>query len=608
MCGIFGIINFNSTDVDKSNLKTMGDLMVNRGPDDEGYFIDGRYGIGMRRLSIIDIDGGHQPISNEDGSIHIVMNGEIYNYKELREDLIKKGHSFKTNSDTEVIVHLYEDMGEECVHLLNGMFSFAVYDENKKNLWLVRDRLGVKPLFYFKDSNRFVFSSDLTALNGVVNSSFDIWALTLYLGYSYIPAPYTAYTNVYKVMPGEQVHIKNNDATFSTYWSVDKVGGNFSSVDDAAKSLNHLIKDSIKMELRSDVPVGVFLSGGVDSSSIAVLAAEIESSHPLKTFTIDFIGKKGKDSEYANIISKQIKSEHHLLSVTAKDQFSALNELIPTLDEPMSDSAIVPTYMISREAKRLGVKVLLSGAGADEIFGGYPRHYTGKIASPTWFSTLPLFPRKMMCVIWKMINPAWSIRLATAAANFAVMISGANLELLRQSLFNNSHYVSLLRKYEDDFSMAYSRDSYPLMLMDTKDYLPNNILALSDKATMSHSIEGRVPLIDHRIVEFAFSLPEKTNILDGVQKGLFKKSLKDYLPSSLLNRKKEGFNAPVHTWVDQWHEEIREELFNESTDELKELVDLTIINKWINNPKLRKRAGDTLYSLYILNRWIRSHN
>ena len=608
MCGIFGVFNFNKSDVKEADLKKMGDLMFNRGPDDAGYYIDKYAGVGMRRLSIIDIDGGHQPISNKDDSIQIVMNGEIYNYKELREELLAKNYEFKTDSDVEVVIHLYEEMGKECVHMLNGMFSFAIYDKNKESIWLVRDRLGIKPLFYFKDEDRFIFSSDLTALNGLLGNELDLWALTLYLGYSYIPAPHTAYKNIFKVLPGEQVNIDLSGSNFSIYWDISTKEAEASSADAAADTLESLIKDAIKLELRSDVPVGVFLSGGVDSSAITAVAAKLQPFHQLKTFTVDFVGKGGRDAEFADMISKKINSQHHLLSVTPEDQFAALNELIQTLDEPMSDSAIVPTYLISREAKKIGIKVLLSGAGADEIFGGYPRHYTSKIGSPTWFSNLPVIPRKCMCLFWRIINPAWSIRLSSAAKNFAVMISGVNLELMRKSMLNKDHYFSLLNEFEKDFALASSPTSYPLMLMDVKNYLPNNILALTDKATMSNSIEGRVPLLDHRLVEFALSLPEEINLPAGTEKGLFKKSLQDYLPPILLNRKKEGFNAPVHSWVDQWHDQIRNELFNNPTEEVNKLVDLTIIEQWLNVPKLRKRSADTLYSLYILNRWIRSRN
>ena len=608
MCGIFGLINFDNSSVEMSQLRIMADKMTHRGPDDEGFWKDNNVAIGMRRLSIIDVEGGHQPITNEAGDIHLVMNGEIYNYKELRLELIEKGHKFSSNSDVEVIIHLYEEMGTDCIHKLNGMFAFSLFDQSKKRMWIARDRLGIKPLYYYNNNEKFVFSSDLNSLNAVIKAEFDLWALTTYLGYSYIPAPLTPYQNIVKLMPGEQLIIEDGAISKKQYWLVrnneDWEGG----IEEAKNELKIMLEESMKLEMRSDVPLGVFLSGGVDSSALAALAAKSNSKHKIRTFTINFMDKKGEDSHYAKKVNDHIKAEPFMINVTAEEQFNALKELIVKLDEPMSDSAIVPTYIISREARNQGVLVLLSGAGGDEIFGGYPRHFPGQIGSASWFSSLPWVFRNFLSPFWILFNSALKIRLSSAANNFAVMISGANLELLRKSLISNDHFTNLLKMYSTSYAKANSKKSYPLMKMDLYDYLPNNVLALTDKASMAASIEVRVPLIDHRLVELAFSFPEDVNIFNGDQKGLFKEVLGPLLPKGVISRKKEGFNAPVHLWVENWLDEIHEELFENTSDEIKKIINMSIVRKWFDKPRLRKKASETLYSLYVLNRWIRTRD
>jgi len=608
MCGIFGLINFDQSSAEMSKLRIMADKMIHRGPDDEGFWKKHNVAIGMRRLSIIDVEGGRQPISNETSDIHLVMNGEIYNYKELRDELIEKGHQFSSHSDVEVIVHLYEEMGIDCIHKLNGMFAFSLFDQRKKCMWIARDRLGIKPLYYYHDDQQFVFASDLTSLNSVVQAEYDLWALTTYLGYSYIPAPLSPYKNIVKLMPGEQLLIEDGKVSVDQYWSIKQSECWQGTKEQAKNEMKTLLDDAMRLELRSDMPLGVSLSGGVDSSALAALAAKQDSEHKVRTFTINFMDKKGEDAYYANKVNEHIGSDPFVIDVTAEEQFKVLQELIIKFDEPMSDSAIVPTYIISREARDQGVVVLLSGAGGDEIFGGYPRHFPGKIGNATWFSSLPSAFRKLLSPIWKVLNPAWQIRLSSAANNFAVMISGANLALLNKALVSEGHFNKLLDMFQNSYGQAMSRKSYTLMEMDLYDYLPNNVLALTDKATMAASVEARVPLIDHRIVEQAFNFPENINILDGEQKGLFKEVVSSLLPKEVLTRKKEGFNAPIHIWVEQWLDEIHEELFENTSDEIKKIIDINIVKEWFDTPKLRKKASETLYSLYVLNRWIRTRD
>jgi|LWDU01.1.fsa_nt_gi asparagine synthase (glutamine-hydrolysing) len=607
MCGIFGIVNFDEKPVLKESLKIMSDKMTHRGPDDEGMLLDDNIGIGMRRLSIIDIEKGHQPISNENNDIHIVLNGEIYNYKELRQDLIQQGHKFSTNSDVEVLVHLYEEYGYECIERLNGMFAFILYDQKNKKVWIARDRLGIKPLFYYHENNQLVVGSDLSSVNSIVRQEIDKYSMILYLGHSYVPAPRTIYMNISKLMPGEQINIENNTIKISKYWDIDNYPEESIEKKEAVGLLREALDESIKLQTRSDVPVGLFLSGGVDSSAVAALTKEVRAECQFHTFTVDFADKGSEDSKYAEEISKEINSIHHIIKVTESDQINALSRLMSKMDEPVSDSAIVPTYIIAEKAKELGVKVMLTGAGGDEIFGGYPRHFNGKFGSAEWLSSLPKLIKKILFIPFYLINKSLYWRLSCPQNNFIYSISGVNVELLKQSTKNPDYYVSLLSDFLKDFKLSLSKNSYDKMKLDFKNYLHNNILSITDKATMAASVEGRVPLLDHNLVELSFKIPEKLNLLDGAEKGLFKESVKDLIPRGIIERKKDGFGAPVYSWIEQWKEAIGIELSINITPELEEVIDIQVVQKWLDNDKLRSRSAETLYALYLLNYWIREH-
>ena len=595
------MINFDGKPVSSNVLSVMGRDMIHRGPDDEGIWTKGSIGIGMRRLSIIDLKGGQQPITNEVGDVLIVLNGEIYNYKELREELISKGHIFSTRSDVEVIPHLYEEMGVECIHRLNGMFAFALYDQRQGRLWLARDRLGIKPLYYHRFDDGLAFSSEVCSLASATSMSIDPDKFVTYLGYSYIPEPLSIYKNIRKLEAGSQILIENRKVQHSRYWRINCLETWQDSETEACNKLEELLLDAAKLQLRSDVPVGIFLSGGVDSSGVAALAAKFNGDDLVKTLTIDFKSKGGEDAAYADLVAKHIHSNHECIEISADVQMEALEELMPRLDEPMSDSAIVPTYILSREARKRGIKVLLSGAGGDEIFGGYSRHHVSKIGSAAWIAHYSIV-RSLFCrTMWH--RPHWVQRFATSARNFAVMISGVNLEFLRSALRCRDDYDRLLEQFENDFSEASDRAEIKRMKIDLENYLPNNVLALTDKATMAASVEGRVPLLDHRVVEFAFSLPANINILNGRDKGLFKKMLDGYLPNAVLYRGKEGFNAPMNDWMVN-DTRITMGLKGKVHPMIEDLIDIKVVKRWLDAPSLRKTAGDSLYSLYLLNKYL----
>ena len=613
MCGICGIVYLNGNKVLKNQLKMMTDAMVHRGPDDEGFYTSGNCGLAMRRLSIIDLGTGHQPISNEDNSIWVVLNGEIYNYVEIRQDLEKRGHVFRTKSDTEVIVHLYEEKGLDAVKNLNGMFAFALYDSRNKGLWLVRDRLGIKPLYYGEFKDKLVFSSDLNALNKLEKYDVNPASFLRYLGLAYVPTPHTMYYNIKKLPPAHYLLLKNGKVTQIRYWTLPEHqtwNGDHSKVKE---KLTELITDSVRLRLRSDVPLGVFLSGGIDSSGLVAFASETGYAG-LNTFTINFQGKNGKDSNYASEVSSQYRTSHREINFGLDSITQELNELIYYLDEPVSDSAIIPSYLLSKIARDSGIKVLLTGAGGDEIFGGYLRHHQPRFGSPRWIAeNLPKPLRQIISLGWNLFQPQRGNRAASSPIAFGLECSGTDLFFLKQIIdqdFINSTTEYLQEPYTDLLNKKGRKNySYVRMELDLNNYLVDDVLSLTDKATMAASIEGRVPLLDHRIVEFAFSIPSDINLKDSQPKGLFKETLKDLLPQNLLNRPKEGFNAPISSWMlESIGNEVFEELLGSATQFMKEIINFPALEKVLSDPCKKQTAGHTIFGLYMFNRWLRIHS
>jgi asparagine synthase (glutamine-hydrolysing) len=408
-------------------------------------------------------------------------------------------------------------------------------------------------------------------------------------------------------MPAEQILIQGCSINISKYWEIENIPQELVDKQEAISSLRCALEKSITLQTRSDVPIGVFLSGGVDSSAIALLMKKIRPNDNLYTFTVDYADKGSDDSKYANLIAKKINSHHQTIIVTKQDQFNALSDLMPYMDEPVSDSAIVSTYIVSKKAKELGVKVLLSGAGGDEIFGGYSRYFKGKIGDAEWIASLPIILKAIILAPLAIFHKTLFWRLSNLQNNYIYSISGVNVSLLKK-IIKPKKYDDLLKSFAKLFKISSFESAYSRMKLDLRDYLPNNILSITDKATMACSIEGRVPLLDHELTELAFSLPEKINILEGKEKGLFKEVIKEIVPSEILSREKDGFGAPVFSWIEGWKNEIEVELSENITDELSSMIDILEVKKWLNNNRLRSQSAETLYALYILNYWIRSNN
>lgn len=590
MCGINGIKNFNGQPVDRKQLEDMNQLLIHRGPDDKGYYVDKSdksLGLAMQRLSIIDLSGGQQPISNEDKSVWIVFNGEIYNYIELRQDLIKKGHHFKTNSDTEVIVHLYEEKGTELLDDLNGIFTFAVWDKNKKQLFIARDRLGVKPLFYFKTADCFAFSSELKSLLKIApfTKKINENAFLLYLLLMYVPDPLSIVEGISKLEAGYYLLVdQNGNVAQNKYWDVEPKKKFIHFNEKEAKDyLLFLLKDALKIQLRSDVPLGIFLSGGLDSSSLVAIASEIQTK-PIITLSVGYENHLVDERLFAQQIAKQYQTNHFELFIRPKDLKENFNELIWLMDEPFSDSAAIANFLLAKLARKNGIKVILSGAGGDEIFGGYERY---------------LFDWKH---VFKNLARFFSVfgRLRNNNEQLDYICSigcGRGLGIfLSRNKFNELNFYKNFQKVMKPFSQQINLWSTPLQkksFLDLKNYLIGDILMLFDKMTMGASVEGRVPLLDHRLVEFMFSLPDHFKIKNKEKKYLLKQTMRDKLPEEILNRPKMGFGAPVSHWL--------KDILAEKSGELN----FTLNGRSIQYDFLLKRNSfrQILFGLEIFKQW-----
>lgn len=531
MCGIFGFFNCEGNGMPM--LRRMAERQVHRGPDSEGFYVDGRFGMGIRRLRIIDLLTGDQPIHNEAKTVWVVCNGEIYNYIELRLELEKRGHVFYTKSDVECIVHLYEEYGIKGVDKLNGMYGIALYDGREKRLFLVRDRLGIKPLYYSLTKGALFFSSELRSIlaTGEVETSFDWDGISYFLDQLYIPTPLSPFSAIRKMKPGHIIELSAGRAgnlEERPYWSLDAVPADpIGSEADVVEKLTALLDDSSRIQLRADVPICVFLSGGIDSSAVVAFASR-HVSKPLRTFHVFFDGATSKRDEraQARTVAQRYGTEHSEVPVGRDDFKKLVPRLLWHLEEPFGDLAIVPTFIISEMARK-DATVCLNGSGGDELFGGYPHH------NPNFERTM-----KQGLAKWDWLDRTFR----KAAGKYIAPWSDLFAEYKKSGD----------RMQPEDKGLTFPGDEKNrLMARDIDDYLQSDILFLLDKVAMAVSLEGRVPLLDHRFVELAANLPSGLKIKDGQTKYIFKEVLKPFLPQELLNKQKEGFGAPLTDWLDE---------------------------------------------------------
>jgi asparagine synthase (glutamine-hydrolysing) len=568
MCGIAGIFDIRGrSDIPRDVLVRMNDSQRHRGPDDEGLHVEPGIGLAHRRLSIIDLSTGHQPLYNEDGSVAVIFNGEIYNYQELIPELTALGHTFRTKSDTEVIVHAWETWGADCVRRFRGMFAFALWDRNRETLFLARDRLGVKPLYYtaMPDGN-VVFGSELKALlaHGGLARDIDPLAVEEYFALGYVPEPRTIFLNALKLPPGHTLTIVRGHPVPAPveYWDVRFTGDARIGEADACVELIERLKESVRLRMIADVPLGAFLSGGVDSSAVVALMSGI-SGTPVNTCSIAFSEAAFDESRYADMIATQYRTRHFVERVES-DDFDLIDGLARQYDEPYADSSAIPTYRVCGLARK-HVTVALSGDGGDESFAGY-RRYRLHMAEERLRAALPLSVRRPVFGLFGRAYPKadWAPRVFRARSTFEALardsveayFHGVSIlrDSMRRELFSNTFKARLggynaAQVFHRHAQRADTRDPLALIqYLDLKTYLIGDINTKVDRASMAHSLEVREPLMDHPLVEWLATLPSSLKLRGGEGKYLLKQSMQPYLPAELMYRPKQGFAVPLAKW------------------------------------------------------------
>jgi len=566
MCGVCGLVHLkNQGKPDLQVLRRMCGVITHRGPDDEGQIVLGQAGLGMRRLSIIDLKTGHQPLANEDESLWIVFNGEIYNFRELRGELVKLGHRFRTNSDTEVIVHGYESWGEDVCGRLNGIFAFALWDSKRNRLFLVRDHVGVKPMYYYLDSEKFVFGSEIKSILQCrdIRKTLDLDALNQYLTFEYVPSPASIFREVRKLEPGHWLSLQDGGIRTERYWKFVPAPENWTEAA-ASERLRELLRDSVRMQLVSDVPLGAFLSGGIDSSIVVSLMAKLVD-RPVKTFSIGFQESSYNELKYARAVAGKYGTEHHEFMI--RPQVLELTErLVRQLDEPFGDFSIFPTYLVSKMARDF-VTVTLSGDGGDELFAGYDTYRAHRFDRRFYHRLPKLVKRRLFDALADRLPP--SAGKKGAVNSFKRFVQGTRLpkELSharwmvfltpeeRRALFMPGALEGFTCELPYGTILRYSReaegtdDVARTGYVDLKTYLADDILVKVDRMSMAASLEARVPYLDPRIVEFALSLPPDLKMKGFRTKVLLKKTFRDDLPEEVQNRDKQGFSIPIKNWI-----------------------------------------------------------
>lgn len=598
MCGITGRLNFIAQQkVHTEEIKEMTGAIYHRGPDDEGMYINENIGLGFRRLSIIDLHTGHQPLTNEDESIWIVFNGEIYNYKELYSNLIKQGHVFKTRTDTEVIVHLYEQYGVDCLQHLRGMFAFAIWDDRKKQLFCARDRFGIKPLFYYLDNEKILFGSEIKAIlkNKTIDKTISEDALNSYFAYGYITSNLSIFSKIKKLPAAHYLLLtpgKEQKVQIKKYWEIYFEPDYSKTEEDWAEELKRNFDESVRLHMISDVPLGAFLSGGIDSTGIVAMMAA-NSDRPVKTFSIGFQEKKYNELEYAKEVAVRYNCEHHEY-IVEPESVSLLPKLASVYDEPFADTSAIPTYYVSKFARE-HVTVALSGDGGDELFAGYSIYsYFKKIhkynfSSPlfnklTWGSIHNLIPNTM-------IGKGLTYYLSKDPEHLGAHLNLWTLQQRKRLLLNNGYKdpsdnieffkTKILNTGEKDFISN-------LQYLDLQTYLVDDILTKVDRASMLNSLEVRVPFLDHKFAELTFRIPSSFKIKADSQKYIFKKALHSFLPPNIVNHRKKGFDMPISAWFKK---------------ELKEYVQDTLLSKnsllsnYVNHKYVKQIVAENTRSL-----------
>jgi asparagine synthase (glutamine-hydrolysing) len=604
MCGIAGIVNYESRQpADREVIEAMLRAMVHRGPDDGGCYIDQYVGLGHRRLSIIDRSGGHQPMCNEDGTVWITFNGEIYNFRRLRDELVANGHTFQTHSDTEVIVHLYEDLGEHCVHRLHGMFTFIIWDSRKDQILVARDRVGIKPLYYCVSNGRLALASEMKALLAVpdFHRTVNLQALHEYLALGYTIAPATILQGVLKLEPGHLMVVRNGSVQTHQYWDLDYSKKTQATERELVDEFSSRLTESVRTHLVGEVPIGILLSGGLDSTGVTALVSQ-QAGHRLKTFSVGYAdhGFDIDERAYARMAAQAFNTDHYEVAITPETYRDTLEDYVWHMDEPMADPASIPLYCVSKLAKD-SVKVVLSGEGSDELLAGYSFWMAQKGLDrarsfrklPRWFRSLLIHPLNQYLFKSDRLSRYMAMAEKPLADYFQFgppHMSHGVPDRARLELYGPRFSTDLrpsLQGIIDGYRRASSFEFLDQMLyVYTKQWMPDDLLLKADKMTMAHSLELRVPFLDHNLVEFAAALPAEMKMRANTSgsfttKHILREALQGTVPDEILHRKKMGFHVPLPLYLRTSLKNVAYDLFGSEslrhsglfkTDKLLELV------------------------------------
>lgn len=608
MCGIAGIVSFDKA-IEKNILLQMLSQIKHRGPDQQGSYSKPYVSMGIQRLSIVDLLTGNQPIENEDCSVAVIFNGEIYNYQELAEDLIKKGHKFKTKSDTEVLVHLYEVYGEGMSKFLNGMFSFAIWDRKKQSIFISRDPAGIKPLYYFQKGNELIFGSELKTIltHKAFKREIDIEALKSYSLFGYIPSNISIFKNIYKLPPGSNLIYSKKGIKIVNYFSIQ-------TKNVSHQNINKILEEAVMSQSMADVPLGVLLSGGIDSSLVSYyLTQKLDRS--IKSFSLSFAEKSFDESSYAFAVAKIFKTDHYQESFNAKDVIDLFPNIIGKMDEPLADPSLFPTFKLSALARK-HVKVVLSGDGGDELFGGYPTYQGHMIAEK--FSRF--FPQSLVGLGLKLTDSSsFSFDNYPFAEKAKRLLKGINKKglhrhfewmslyglenLMKKSLLGEGIFdEKMLVSYERKIAKITNKTPLKYQLLDFYTYLTENLLVKVDRASMFNSLEVRVPFLDLKVIEYAFN-SQASHVSLFETKKILRNLLKNHLPESIVNRKKKGFGIPLAKWIygdlkDLVHDRLENEnLYNYFDKKSAEKL-------FDDHMKKRQNNAKALWMLTIFSGWL----
>jgi asparagine synthase (glutamine-hydrolysing) len=612
MCGIAGIVRWDGHPVLEDDIRGMCRMMIHRGPDEEGVYLAAGVALGMRRLSIIDLDGGRQPVSNEDGSVWVVFNGEIYNYRELRQQLMRRGHTLRTSSDTETIVHLYEDFGPRCVDHLRGMFTFAIWDTRRRQLLIARDRLGIKPLYYAELDGGIAFASELKPILQLpeVGRSLNWQAVSHLFTFLATSSSQSIVDGVRKLEPGRLAVAKDGALRIERYWDVDFEPDEHATEEELVAQLRELLIESVKLHEISDVPFGAFLSGGIDSSAVVGTMAGLTSDR-VKTFSIGFAEAEYDELRHARRVADAFGTEHHEL-VLRPDVVQIAEDLAWYLDEPFGDTSAIPTYMVSQLAAE-HVTVVLTGDGGDELFGGYDKYVTEQ--RERRFARVPGPIRKVMGAIGHALPEGTRGRrfLQHMALDGSRRYLDAST-LFRademRKLFQSEAYEQIARfdPWADALSHLRGMDAdwmSAIQYCDLNTYLPLDILTKVDRMTMAHSIEARPPLLDHKLVEFAAKVPAHLRLREGTSKYLLKRAMRGVLPDDIIDRPKHGFAVPLARWFRGELAGFTRDLLFSDTCRQRGLFDAAYVERLLTRHQRGRDIDLQLWTLLSLELWCR---